>query len=279
MSETENQTFESSPSNGEPPQHHDEQAVAADEPARFGPLSRLTGTLLSPGETFADVNRKPTWLAPMIIAVVTVIASSLFFTWRVHPNWEEITRAQIKKRMEKSNQSIPEEQLQQQINIGKTIAKFYPIIGAVFTPIVYLIVAGIFALGMMLIQAKTTFKKILSVVAWTFAAMGLLGTVVMMASLMVRDEEGLRNIDPTQPSGIVPTNLAVFLASDSSPVIKAIAGSLDVFSIWILILLSIGFAAIAGSRKITTGKTATVVFGFWLVFVVIKVGWAAIFGA
>ncbi|HXU37318.1 MAG TPA: Yip1 family protein [Blastocatellia bacterium] len=277
MSETEKQTPEPSPSNGAPQTQNEQTPV--EEPARLGPLSRLTGTLLSPGETFVDVNRKPTWLAPMIIAIVTVIASSVFFTWRVHPNWEEITRTQIKKRMEKSNQSISEEQLQQQVNIGKTIAKFYPIIGAIFTPVVYLIVAGIFALGMMLIQAKTTFKKILSVVSWTFAAMGILSSVVMIASLMVRDEEGLRNIDPTQPAGIVPTNLAVFLASDASPVIKAIAGSLDVFSIWILILLSIGFAAIAGSRKITTGKAATVVFGFWLVFVVIKVGWAAMFGA
>ena len=277
MSETENQMPEPSPSNGAP-QTQNEQAVV-EEPARLGPLSRLTGTLLSPGETFVDVNRKPTWLAPMIIGVITIIASSLFLTWRVHPNWDEIIRNQVKKRMEKSNQSIPEDQLQQQINIGKTIAKFYPIIGAIFMPIIYVVVGGIFALGMMLIQAKTTFKKILSVVSWTFAAMGLLGAIVMMASLMVRDEEGLRNIDPTQASGIVPTNLAVFLASDASPVIKAIAGSLDVFSIWTLILLSIGFAAIAGSKKITTGKTATVVFGFWLVLVVVKVGWAAMFGA
>ena len=30
-----------------------------EEPARLGPLGRLTGTLMSPGETFADVNRKP----------------------------------------------------------------------------------------------------------------------------------------------------------------------------------------------------------------------------
>lgn len=274
MSENETPTPETAPVGSPPP--HEEATV--EEPARLGPLSRLSGTLLSPGETFADINRRPTWLAPMIIAVVTVVASSLFFNWRAHPNWEEITRTQIKKRIEKTNQSIPEEQMQQQVKIGTTIAKFYPLIGAVFTPIVYLILAGIFALGMMLIQAKTTFKKILSVVSWTFAAIGILGTIVMMASLMVRDEEGLRNIDPTQPSGIVPTNLGVFLASDSSPVIKAIAGSLDIFSIWILVLLSIGFAAIAGSRKITTGKAASVVFGFWGVYVVIKVCWAAIFG-
>jgi hypothetical protein len=276
MSEIENQTPDAAPSNGAP---HPHEQVAVEEPARLGPLSRLTGTLLSPGETFADVNRRATWLAPVIIAVITVVAASVFFTWRVHPNWDEITRTQIKKQLDKTNQSLPEEQMEQRVNIGKTIAKYYPLIGAIVTPIGYVIIAGIFALGMMLIQAKTTFKKILSVVCWTFAAMGVLQAIVMMASLMVRDEEGLRNIDPTQPSGIVPTNLAVFLASDASAVIKAVAGSLDVFSIWTLILLSIGFAAIAGSRKITTGKAASVVFGFWLVFVVIKVGWAAMFGA
>jgi len=41
-----------------------------------------------------------------------------------------------------------------------------------------------------------------------------------------------------------------------------------------MILFSIGFAAIAGSRKITTGRTATIVFGFWVVYVLIKVVFA-----
>lgn len=255
-----------------------QEQPTTEEPARLGPVSRLTGTLLSPGETFADVNRKPTWIAPMIIAIATVIASTFFFQWRVNPDWDSIMRNQIKKQLERSNQSLTEEQMQQRVSFAKGIAKFSPLIGAVFTPIIYVVVAGIFALGLMFIQAKTTFKKILSVVAWSFAAIGIVATVVTMASLMVRDEEGLRSIDPTQPAGVVPSNIAAFLSSDTSPVLKALAGSLDIFTIWILILLSIGFATIAGSRKITTGKAATVVFGFWAVYVLIKVGWAAAFG-
>ncbi|MEK6407121.1 MAG: Yip1 family protein [Acidobacteriota bacterium] len=257
---------------------HQQDQTPVDEPARLGPLARLTGVLLSPGETFADVNRKPTWIAPMIIAIATVLASTFFFQWRVHPDWDSIMRNQMKKQMEKSNQSLTEEQMQQRVDFGKSIAKFSPIIAAVFTPIIYVILAGIFALGLMFIQAKTTFKKILSVVAWSSAATGIVATVVTMASLMVRDEEGLRSIDPTQSSGIVPSNLAAFLSSETSAVIKSVAGSIDIFSIWFLILLTIGFAAIAGSRKITTGKTATVVFGFWAVYVLVKVGWAAVFG-
>lgn len=277
MSEPENQTPDTTPMHGAP-QHQPQDQAVIQEPARLGPFARLTGTLLSPGETFADVNRKPTWIAPMIIAIATVLASTFFFQWRVNPDWDSIMREQIKKRMASSNQSLTEEQMQQQIGFGKSIAKFSPLIAAVFTPIIYVVLAGIFALGLMFIQAKTTFKKILSVVAWSSAATGIVATVVTIASLMVRDEESLRSIDPTQGAGIIPSNIAAFLPSETSAVIKTVAGSLDIFTIWFLILLTIGFAAIAGSRKITTGKTATVVFGFWAVYVLLKVGWAAAFG-
>jgi hypothetical protein len=274
MNEPEIQTPNTTPMYGAP---QPGRPACVEEPARLGPFARLTGTLLSPGETFEDVNRKPTWIVPMIIAIATVLASSFFFSG-VNPDWDSIFRNQIKKRMESSNQSLTEEQMDAQVKISKSFAKFFPIIGAVVTPVIYVILAGIFALGLMFIQAKATFKKILSVVAWSWAAVGIVGMVVTMASLMVRDEESLRSIDPTQAAGIVPSNLAAFLSSDTSAVIKSVAGSLDVFTIWILILMSIGFAAIAGSRKITTGKTATVVFGFWAVYVLLKVGWAAAFG-
>ena len=275
MSETVDQLPEPAPSHAEPSQP---DQTPVEEPARLGPLARLTGTLLSPGETFEDVNRKPTWIAPMIIGIITVLAATFFFQWRVHPDWDSIMRTQIQKRLERSNQSLTEDQMQQQLSISKTIAKFSPLIAAVFTPIFYVILAGIFALGLMFIQAKTTFKKILSVVAWSRAAIGVVETVVMMASLMIRDEESLKTIDPTQASGIVPTNVAAFLPSETSAIVKAVAGSLDIFTIWTLILLIIGFAAIAGSRKITTRKTATVVVGIWVIFVLLKVVWAALFG-
>ena len=258
------------------PHQQDQPRVV--EPARLGPFARLTGALFSPGETFEDVNRKPTWIAPMIIAICTVIASTFFFQWRVNPDWDSIMRNRIKKQMEARNQSLTEEQMQQQVSFAKGIAKFSPIIAAVVTPLFYVILAGVFALGLMFIQAKTTFKKILSVVAWSSAATGIVATIVTMASLMVRNEEGLRSIDPTDAAGVVPSNVAAFLPSDMPAVIKTVAGSLDIFSIWTLILLTIGFAAIAGSRKITTGKTATVVFGFWVVYVLLKVGWTAAFG-
>jgi Yip1 domain len=275
MSEPESQIQGEAPAYGAP-QSHDPQVP--EEPARLGPIQRLGGTLFSPGETFEDVNRKPTFVVPIIIAMIVAVASTTFFEWRVKPDWDQIMRAQAKKRIEKSGQSATEEQIQQQVSIGKAIAKFAPLIAVVVTPIIYVILAGIYALGMMFIQAKTTFKKILSVVSWTSAATGIVGAIVSIAALMVRDPSELRTLDPSQFGSIAPTNMGAFLASDTAAALGALARSLDVFTIWWLILLSIGFAAIAGSRKITSGKTGAMVFGFWAVLVVVKVAWAAMFG-
>lgn len=285
MSEIENETPEAAPSNGAPQLH---EHVTVEEPARLGPLSRLTGTLLSPGEAFADVNRKPTWLAPFLIAVITTLAFSFFFEWRAQPDWDKFFQTAVEKRLGKPLKDLPpdqQEQIKKQVDIQKKFAttdikSTVSILIAtgrtiVFYAIVFLIAAGIFALGLMLMQAQTTFKKILSVVAWSWCATGLVYTIVMVASLMVRDSASLKEINLADPAGIVPSNLAVILPSGSSPVLSSIAASFDIFTIWYLIVLAIGFAAIAGAKKFKTSKAATLVFGVWVIWVLLKTGLAA----
>ncbi|HEY9231521.1 MAG TPA: hypothetical protein VIS78_05225, partial [Blastocatellia bacterium] len=102
--------------------------------------------------------------------------------------------------------------------------------------------------------------------------------LVFIVVVMVQDQETLNSVDPTQGLNIVPSNAAAFLPAGSSPALTSFASSLDIFSIWYLILLSIGLAAIAGARKITAKKTAGIVFGLWIVWVIVKVGWRALFG-
>ncbi|HXG93395.1 MAG TPA: hypothetical protein VNN73_13695, partial [Blastocatellia bacterium] len=121
------------------------QPTAPEEPARLGPVQRFFGVLFSPTETFEDVNRKPNWIVPILIIMVTVLASTLFFNWKVHPNWDAIIRKQITESIEKRGAQMPsEDQIQRQVDFGKTIAKFSPAIAAVAAPILYLVLAGIF---------------------------------------------------------------------------------------------------------------------------------------
>ena len=104
--------------------------------------------------------------------------------------------------------------------------------------------------------------------------------IVAAASLMVRDPQSLRTQDYFNPWGIAPTNLSYVLADGASQVLRTLFSFLDVFSVWKIFLLIIGLAAIAGTRKITTAKTGTLVIGLWLLILIISLGFAALgFGA
>jgi hypothetical protein len=246
------------------------------EPARLGPFGRLTGTLLSPGETFQDINRKPTIIAPIVIAILTAVALSLFVSWQAKPDWKQIARSVITRQNEKLGVNAPPDQVEKQVEISATIDKFLPVVYAISTPIVFLIGAGVLALGMLLMQAQTTFKKILSVFSWVNCSVGLVNAIVAMASLMVRDPQSLRAQDFFNPWGIAPTNLSYLLADNAASALRSLASFIDFFGIWRLALLIIGLAAIAATRKITTRKTAGLVIGLWLVIVLISVGLAAV---
>lgn len=264
------------PSYGAPPDPGYVSTEQVEESARLGPVQRFMGIIFSPGETFADINRKPTWLVPLIISIVVAGAFGFAFESIVKPDWNEIVRVQARKAAERFGGQAPSDSdLQAQVAITKTINKFAfivgPIIGTFF-------VAGIFALGLMIMSAKTTFKKILSVISWSGAVTGVIWTVVVIASFMLRDEEGLREVNPSDPKSWSATNIGALLPADTSPAIKALAGSFDVITIWYLILLTMGFAAIAGAKKFTSGKTATLVFGLWAVWVLIAMGLGSMFG-
>jgi hypothetical protein len=50
--------------------------------------------------------------------------------------------------------------------------------------------------------------------------------------------------------------------------------SLDIFWLWTMILLVIGFKA-ANPRKISGASAVGVICGLWAIYVIAKVGWAA----
>lgn len=246
---------------------------------RAGIAQRLVGTLLWPVKTFENINRKPTWLAPLIIATVAMIFGNMFFNWRVNPDWEQLTRNRIMQRMRTSGQQVPPEQIEQQVARSKTIAKFSAVLPVVLIPATCLILAGIFALGFkVLLQAQASFRKVLSVVAWSMAATRLASTVLLVAILLARSKESLEGFDRAQ-SSLVVTNLAFILSQHASAAVKSFVSSLDVITIWLLVLLTIGFVAIAGSRKIKVAKIGALVFGFWAGWVFVKVVLAAAFGS
>jgi hypothetical protein len=70
---------------------------------------------------------------------------------------------------------------------------------------------------------------------------------------------------------LVKSNLGAFLPSDNAAV-QSLLSSLDIFSIWFMIVLTIGFRIVT---KTSTGIAASITFLPWVVWVLIKLAWNA----
>ena len=242
-------------------------APAPQGQASIGTFGRLTGALFNPKPTFADIARRPTWVAPVVLFCLLNVAVTAIFTQRV--GW----RSFMEKRFENNSnfQQLPQDQREQRLNqAAKTAPIFGYLFGVVGTPVVILLVAGIL-LGAfnLLAGASLNFKTALGIVSYAYMP-GVLGGLLGILILFLKDPSTI------DLENLVASNFAALLTSDVSKWLTALAKSFDVFAFWILFLLAIGFSA-ANPKKITMGKALGVVIGLWLVFVIVRVGLAAIF--
>ncbi|HLG14628.1 MAG TPA: YIP1 family protein [Blastocatellia bacterium] len=239
--------------------------------AWIGPANRVTSTLLSPSATFEDINRRATWLAPFIVAILTTWAFAEVYEWRIKPDHAQILLNQSKKNAERTGTPVPAEQEEMIRKSAPYVAKGYVVIFALGMPVGFLIMSGIFALGMLLMQAQSSFLRILSVVSWSFASTGVVAAVVVAASVLTQDPGPFKTVPWYLANTYSATNLAAALPADASAVVRALASSVDVFSIWRLILLTIGLTAVAGSRRTKKASVAMLVWGFWGFLVLVSV--------
>jgi hypothetical protein len=94
-----------------------------------------------------------------------------------------------------------------------------------------------------------------------FGVAGLLGVVVLL----------LKDPSTIDLENLVASHAGVFLGSEASRRMRTLAASLDIFSIWSVTLLAIGYRA-AIPRRISVAKALSIVLGVWLLGVLVKVG-------
>jgi hypothetical protein len=113
--------------------------------------------------------------------------------------------------------------------------------------------------------AKTTFGQMFAVCMYAGLPRLLTGLLTILTLLFGNSAD---SYDVRNPVG---TNLAYFMP-DAGPALKAALSFFDVIGLWNLVLLIIGTAIVA---KVSTGKAAAVVVGWWVLGLLISVGIAA----
>ena len=235
------------------------------EPGKsFG--ARLIGVFFSPSATFADIARKPDFLAPLIL--LTLLSVAVTETMLSKIGIEQIIRTQIEHSSRAS--SMTPEQIQQAVEQGaKFGAIFTHVIGLVAVPIFLLIVAG---LGMLIVSAifgsPVSFKTALAVASYA-SMVNVLSSLMAIAMIFFGDAEHYN------PQNAIPTNPGFFLDPATSKPIMALASSIDIFSFWLMALLAIGFSE-ATSRKVKVMPIFLCFFGLWVVVVLIKIGFSTL---
>jgi hypothetical protein len=239
-------------------------APVAEPQAAISPFGRIIGVLFSPKATFEDIARKPSWLLPVLISTVLGIASTVVLNQRM--DWRDYITQQIEKSPRAAN--MPAEQKEKQVEISAKVTVYIVYLaGAIGSVCFAVIVGAVMMLAYNLLAgAGASFSQSLGIAAHSLVV-GVVSTPIFLLVLLLRPKG---TIDPENP---VATNLAAFLPEESAKWLLTLCKSIDVFTIWILLLIAIGFAAV-NPKKLKGGKAYVVAFSVWGVVVVVKVLWA-----
>ena len=246
-------------------------APEAPSPAPVSSIGRIFGVLFSPKATFASIALAPTWILPLVLFVIVGLATSVAISQ--HVGWRTVIDKQISNsaRAQKQMDSMTPEARETALNTQAKYTPYFvypinflaPFLGAV---VVAAILLGAFNL---ILGAKIGFKTSLSIVSYSWVP-GLIAALLGIAIVFLKDPSTI------DVQNLVASNPGAILSDDSPKWLVSLMSSLDLFSFWTMILMAFGYSA-ADPKKLSFGKAFGTVFGVWIVYVVIKVGWVAAF--
>jgi hypothetical protein len=233
------------------------------EPAGMSEFSRLSGVFFEPSKTFADIAERPTWLVPLVLVILAALAYTFAIGQRI--GWERVIDQQMQSRMAQMSdqqRAAVEQAKPMQVKIAQVAGYFFAVIGA---PLYYLIASGVLLLivnGIM--SAGIKFKQVFAILCYS-GIPGILMIVLTIISMYMKS-----NPDDFNMQNPLPFNLAWLMPADTPlKFLHSIAGSIDLFSIWAMLLIATGLKA-AGGKKLTFGGGLTAVMVPWAIFVVVK---------
>jgi hypothetical protein len=247
------------------------EPVPQPEPA-LSQIQRVIYTFTAPSRTFNDIKagRRSWWLPWLIILLFSYIFFAAVYTKigmrqvaenSVHMN------AKQEARMADMSADQREAAMKVAVYITEGIFLAGPVLLLIIVAVSSLVLWGTinFAFG-----GRATFGGIYCVSMYaslTGVVQALLGIIVVFAT-SAPDSYNLSNF--------APTNIAAFLSPvDTNHALYALLKSLDVITIWNLVLMSTGLAIVAGVKK---GSGYISVFGWWIILVILGTGAAAVMG-
>jgi hypothetical protein len=237
-----------------------------------GPLlsqpQRIINTFFDPVKTFTDLNRGTAWWMAFLLSVI--ISYGFVAAVATKVTFEQANENEMKlnpKQMEKMDQ-MPPDQRARAIGIGVTITKVisyaYPVAAFIGILLTALILMAAFNFGM---GGNVGFGKAIAATVYAQLVLAIKGLLVAITLFAGVNPENFTFSNP------LASNLGYFVDVNAHPALYRFGSSMDVFMIWYVILLGLGFSCIS---KVKRGTAIGVVVGLWLAWVLIATGIKAI---
>jgi hypothetical protein len=246
----------------------------APEPAGPG-LSepqRLVNTFIAPRKTFEDLKRNPSWWVPWLI---TGIFSIIFGAVAVQKiDIPRFLQQQIEKSpsAQRRLEQLTPEQRERGMAVQATIVKgtffAFPVISLLSGLVIAAVLMAVFNF---ILGAEVPFQRAMAVVFYSYVPL-IISTILLTVSILVSSDPN--TIDITNP---MPTNLGFFMDPLGNQFIYSIASSLDIFSIWVVTLLGLGFATTSSNRRPDAATGITTMFVVFAIFVLGRAAWKSMF--
>jgi len=227
------------------------------EPAPLSEGARIIDTFIAPSKTFTDLRRKSNWWAPWLL--ISVFSLIFIYAMDRQIGFEQIAKNAIAKssRAEQFDK-LPADQRAKQMQISVTFTRYISYSTPIVILIIYVIIAAVL-LGTFKFGAGADIKFGTSMAIVTYGSLpgiigAILGTVSMFAGV---DPEGFNAQNP------VATNPAYFMDPMQNKFLYSMASALDVFAIWSIILMGIGFAC---NSKVKRSTAIAIVAGWFVLY-------------
>ncbi|HEY6308154.1 MAG TPA: YIP1 family protein [Candidatus Angelobacter sp.] len=233
--------------------------------------ARLINVFIAPRKTFEDLKRNSSWWAPWLLGAIIALAFGVVVAQKI--DMVRLTRQQIEQSRlaQRQMEQLPPEQQEQQIRIRATGTKIAFYVSPIFSLIGGLILAAIlmavFNFGF---AAEIPFQRALAIVFYSFLPRAVYAALVAVSLLLSSDPNSIDiTVNP------MPTNPGFFMDPQGNKFLYSLISNLDLFALWSVVLLGLGFAAASSNRKLSARTGITTMLVIYAVVILIGAGFKA----
>jgi hypothetical protein len=239
------------------------------EPAPLSEGARIVDTFIAPSKTFTDLRRSASWWAPWLL--VSIVGMAFIFVVGRQIGFDQVAHNQINasaKGSARFEQASPAGQAQQ-IRISAAVTRYIGYLIPALNLFFFLLIATVLWATFKIAGASDLrFGKAYAIVVYG-SLPGAIGVLLAIGSMFAGvDREGFNINNPAA------TNPAYFMDPAGSKFLYGMASALDVFVIWNIVVMGIGFAS---NSKIKRSTAIVIVAVWYLVYKLAGAGLAAAF--